>query len=77
MKKVKKIGEALHHSSGSRPLLICRVREYLERGTQVFNAKLEHIGDLKETFGPVEHPYAKVEVFEKFREYQGTLFIIN
>lgn len=77
MRKLKKVGEVLHYSNTSRPLLICRVVEYLDTDTEIYNAKVEQIGSVKETFGPVSHPFAKVEVEEQHKSYRNDIFIIK
>lgn len=77
MRKLKKIGEVLHYSNSSRPLLICRVVEYVDIDTEIYNAKVEKIGYIKETFGPVDCPFAKVAVKEEFEDYRNDVFIIK
>lgn len=77
MRKLKKIGEVLHYSDSSRPLLICRVVEYINVDTEIYNAKVEKIGCIRETFGPVNHPFAKVEVKEQYKDYRNDVFVIK
>lgn len=77
MRKLKKVGEVLHYSNASRPLLICRVIEYVDIDTEIYNAKVEKIGCIKETFGPVDYPFAKVAVKEEFEDYRNDVFIIK
>lgn len=77
LKHLKKIGKILHHSGSGRPILICRLKEFIEEETKVFNEKLEEIGRMKETFGPVDHPYGKIEVGEEYEEYRGKVFVIQ
>ncbi|NIQ07897.1 MAG: hypothetical protein GWO20_19915 [Candidatus Korarchaeota archaeon] len=77
VKKLKKIGRVLHHSKSARPLLICEVNGYVERHTRIFNEEVGEIGHLAEVFGPVEHPYGKIEVDAKYEEYRGPLFVIE
>lgn len=77
LKRLKKVGKILHCSGIGRPILICRFKEFLEEETKVFNRKLEEIGRVTETFGPVDRPYGKIKVDSSYEDYRGKIFVIQ
>jgi len=62
VRKLKKVGTALHISPIAPNILIAKTYEYLDPGVVIYNSDLKVIGVVIETFGPVKSPYARIKL---------------
>ncbi len=78
-RKLRKVGKILHVSKMAPNILIAKVSEYLHPGLVIYNDKLEQIGVVIETFGPVASPFARIKMSNTKAEIKSDtpIFIIT